>query len=63
MLPPNISEAPPALSTINSLDNRTGGYKGWGPMANLATPAEISDTNPSNSPDYVNRKGCIAGIN
>ena len=49
MLPPNVSEAPPALSTINSLDNRTGGYKGWGPMANLATPAEISDTNPSNA--------------
>ena len=47
MLPPNVSEAPPALSTINSLDNQTGGYKGWGPMANLATPAQINESNPS----------------
>ena len=47
MLPPNISEAPPSMSTINSLDNRTGGYKGWGPMANLATPGQISESNPS----------------
>jgi hypothetical protein len=43
-LPPNVSEAPPSMSTINSLDNRTGGYKGWGPMANLATPAQPNES-------------------
>jgi hypothetical protein len=42
--PPNVSEAPPSMSTINSLDNRTGGYKGWGPMANLATPAQANES-------------------
>ena len=47
MLPGNISEAPPSMTTITSLDNRTGGYKGWGPMANLATPGQISESNPS----------------
>ena len=54
MLPPNISEAPPSLSTIQSLDNRTGGYKGWGPMANLATPGQIDESNPSLA--YFNQK-------
>jgi hypothetical protein len=49
MLPPNISEAPPSMSTVNSLDTRTGGYKGWGPMANLATPGQPNESNPSSS--------------
>jgi hypothetical protein len=46
-LPPNVSEAPPAMTTIQSLDTRTGGYKGWGPMANLATPSSVSESVPS----------------
>ena len=58
MLPPNISEAPPSLSTINSLDNRTGGYKGYGPMANLATPGQINESNPSLA--YFNQKSTEA---
>jgi hypothetical protein len=58
MLPGNVSEAPPAMSTINSLDNKTGGYKGWGPMANLATPGQISESNPSMA--YFNQKATEA---
>ena len=58
MLPGNVSEAPPSMSTINSLDNRTGGYKGWGPMANLATPAQISESEPSLA--YFNQRATEA---
>jgi hypothetical protein len=58
MLPGNISEAPPAMSTLNSLDNKTGGYKGWGPMANLATPAQPNESDPSLS--YFNQKSTEA---
>lgn len=58
MLPANASEAPPSMSTINSLDNRTGGFKGWGPMANLATPGQIDESNPSLS--YFNQKSTEA---
>ena len=58
VLPGNVSEAPPAMSTINSLDNKTGGYKGWGPMANLATPGQISESNPSMA--YFNQKATEA---
>jgi hypothetical protein len=47
LLPGNVSEAPPSMSTINSLDNKTGGYKGWGPMANLASPSSSHDSNES----------------
>jgi hypothetical protein len=57
-LPPNVSEAPPSMSTINSLDNRTGGFKGWGPMANLATPAQPNEVNPSAS--YFNQRATEA---
>ena len=46
-LPPNVSEVPASMSTMQSLDVRTGGYKGWGPMANLATPGQISESSPS----------------
>ena len=54
MLPGNVSEAPPAMSTIRSLDNQTGGYKGWGPMANLASPSSGQESNPSIA--YFNEK-------
>ena len=47
LLPPNVSEAPPSMSTINSLDNRTGGYKGWGPMANFAPPSQVDESTQS----------------
>jgi len=44
--PSSVSEAPPAMTTILSLDNYTGGYKGWGPMANLQTPSGGDESNP-----------------
>ena len=53
-LPPNVSEAPPSMSTILSLDNQTGGYKGWGPMANLATPGQPNESEPAMS--YFNQR-------
>jgi len=42
--PMDANEVPPALSTIRSLDNQTGGYKGWGPMANPQTPSAADET-------------------
>ena len=44
--PMDAHEVPPALSTILSLDNQTGGYQGWGPMANLQTPSAADDSKP-----------------
>ena len=44
--PSSVSEAPPAMSTILSLDNRTGGYKGWGPMANPHVAASVDESMP-----------------
>jgi hypothetical protein len=46
--PANDSEVPPALGTIHSLDTRTGGYKGWGPMASPHLPASPSESDPMN---------------
>ena len=44
--PSQSSEAPPAMTTVLSLDNFTGGYKGWGPMANLQTPSAVDEQQP-----------------
>ena len=44
--PMDANEMPVAMSTILSLDNKTGGYKGWGPMANLQTPASVDESSP-----------------
>ena len=46
-LPFNDPEVPASMGTIHSLDTRTGGYRGWGPMANPSTPTEVSESNPS----------------
>ena len=43
-VPMNVSEAPASLSTIQSLDTKTGGYQGWGPMANLHTPYSVNES-------------------
>jgi hypothetical protein len=32
---------------VNSLDTKTGGYKGWGPMANLQTPYSVNESAPA----------------
>ena len=44
--PSNADESQPSMSTILSLDNTTGGYKGWGPMANLQTPSSVDESQP-----------------
>jgi hypothetical protein len=44
--PASVSEAPAGMSTILSLDNRTGGYKGWGPMPNPHTAASADESMP-----------------
>ena len=41
--PSSSDEVPPSMSTVLSLDNFTGGYKGWGPMANLKGPAATDE--------------------
>lgn len=33
--PSAADETTPSMSTLMSLDRTTGGYKGWGPMANM----------------------------
>ena len=44
--PSAANETSVGMTTILSLDNFTGGYKGWGPMANPApTPASVDETN------------------
>ena len=42
--PMAADETLPSMSTINSLDTRTGGYNGWGPMANPYVAASADDT-------------------
>lgn len=46
-VPSSADEIEPSMSTLLSLDRTTGGYKGWGPMANLQTPSAADDTTPS----------------
>lgn len=43
--PMDANETTASMSTILSLDNQTGGYKGWGPMANLQTPGSVDESN------------------
>jgi hypothetical protein len=49
--PSDASESTPSMSTITSLDTRTGGYKGWGPMANPHTPSGVDESNSLASVD------------
>jgi hypothetical protein len=44
--PSSSSEAPASMSTFTSLDTRTGGYKGWGPMANFMGPSSVDESMP-----------------
>jgi hypothetical protein len=41
--PSAADEVAPPMTQILSLDNFTGGYKGWGPMANPYTAASSSE--------------------
>ena len=49
-LPSSADETTPSMSTLRSLDRTTGGYKGWGPMANLQSPYSPSE---SGSADFA----------
>ena len=37
----------PSMSTLRSLDRFTGGYKGWGPMANPHVPSSSNESMPA----------------
>ena len=43
--PSSANETTASMTTLTSLDTRTGGYKGWGPMANLQTPSSVDESN------------------
>lgn len=45
--PSSSDESSFGMSTLTSLDTRTGGYKGWGPMANFMGPGSSPETNPA----------------
>lgn len=49
--PSSVSEAPASMSTLTSLDTKTGGYKGWGPMANFLGPSSVNESVPGASID------------
>ena len=42
--PSSANESSFGMSTLTSLDTRTGGYKGWGPMANPHTPSSVDES-------------------
>ena len=44
--PSSADETTASMSTILSLDNQTGGYKGWGPMANPMTASSADESKP-----------------
>lgn len=44
--PSAADETSPAMTTIQSLDNQTGGYKGWGPMPNPHVAASVDESYP-----------------
>jgi hypothetical protein len=51
-IPSAAYEVPQSMTTLNSLDRMTGGYKGWGPMANPQTPHTVAEVAPA--ADYFN---------
>ena len=42
-VPSAADETTPSMSTLRSLDRFTGGYKGWGPMANPQVPGSPAE--------------------
>src|SRR5688572_15560954 len=52
--PSAADETTPSMSTRLSLDNFTGGYKGWGPMANMgANAASLAEVNQAREAVWV----------
>lgn len=49
--PSDANETSFGMSTVTSLDTRTGGYKGWGPMANPYSPSSVDESMPFASID------------
>jgi hypothetical protein len=49
--PSDANETSFGMSTLTSLDIRTGGYKGWGPMPNPQTPSSVDESMPFASVD------------
>jgi hypothetical protein len=45
--PSSVSEVPASMSTMNSPDWNTGGYRGWGPLANPVVPVNVSENTSS----------------
>ena len=45
--PSAADETTPSMTTIRSIDRMTGGFKGWGPMANLQVPHTTVETGPN----------------
>ena len=41
----SANETSIGMTTVLSLDNFTGGYKGWGPMANPYTASSVDESN------------------
>ena len=46
-VPSGADETTLSMSTLRSLDRFTGGYKGWGPMANPHVPSQIDESMPA----------------
>ena len=46
-VPSGADETTPSMSTLRSLDRFTGGYKGWGPMANPHVPSSSNESMPA----------------
>ena len=43
-IPSAADETTPSMSTLRSLDRFTGGFKGWGPLANPQVPSSPGET-------------------
>ena len=55
-VPSAADETTPSMSTLRSLDRFTGGYKGWGPMANPQTPYSADESMPARYTEYVRER-------
>lgn len=49
--PSHVDEAQPSMANLLSLDRFTGGYKGWGPIANFQGPSAVDESMPLRSVD------------
>ena len=52
-VPSGADETTPSMSTLLSLDRFTGGYKGWGPMANPQVPYSADDSKTIHHSEYI----------